>query len=146
MDALLLPALLDSLAAIRRYVEVAAAAAGLEPRPTYSLKLAVDEIATNIIVHGFEEHGLRGDVTIRAELNDDLAVILEDSGPPFDPRSRDLPDADDLEVPLEDRDIGGLGLYLAFHGVDDFKYERRGDRNLNTFIMRRRAHGSGPIT
>jgi anti-sigma regulatory factor (Ser/Thr protein kinase) len=142
MDALLLPASLDSLDAIRRYVEAAAAAAGLAPHPTYHLKLAVDEIATNIIIHGYEENGLTGNVTIRAEVNDDLEVIVEDSGPPFDPRSRDLPDADDLAAPLEDRDIGGLGLYLAFHGVDDFKYERRGDKNLNTFIMRR-AHGPG---
>ena len=142
MDSLSVPGTLQSLGEIRGYVDAAAAAARLEKHQAYSLRLAVDEVATNIVVHGYEENGLTGRIVVRASVDDAaVAVTVEDSGPPFDPRSRVLPDAADLAKPLEDRDVGGLGLYLAFKRVDEFRYERRDDKNFNTFIMRR-VHGA----
>jgi anti-sigma regulatory factor (Ser/Thr protein kinase) len=42
-----------------------------------------------------------------------------------------------IEQSIEKRSIGGLGIYLAFQGVDNFKYERVGDRNRNIFVVNR---------
>lgn len=140
MKPLCLPASLDSLDPIAAYIVEAATEAGLDPRSAYNLRLAVDEIATNIITHGYEEAGLRGDITVSGDMSEaSLTVVLEDSGIPFDPLSQDLPSEDDLKLPLEERSIGGLGIYLVLKGVDAFRYERVGEHNRNIFVMNRPA-------
>ena len=132
------PAMLESLSGIRAYVKSAAEAAGLDGKATYSLQLAVDEISTNIIGHGYQEAGLQGDLSVEAESTAEaLIVTLRDHGAPFDPRTRDLPDEEDLAKPLEERREGGLGIFLAFAGVDRFDYRREDDTNINTFVVNR---------
>jgi anti-sigma regulatory factor (Ser/Thr protein kinase) len=58
MKPMTVPATLDSLGAIAEYVLAAAASAGLDKRASYNLRLAVDEIVTNIIVHGYADADL----------------------------------------------------------------------------------------
>ena len=136
MNSLTVPGDLSSLGAIRDFVRLAAAEAGLDKRLIYRLILAVDEIATNIIVHGYEENGSAGDVEVAAEISDDsLVIILEDSAPPYNPPTEAV--REDLDRPLEERDIGGLGVFLAIQNVDQFVYERIGDHNRHTFMMKR---------
>lgn len=136
MESLTVPAELDSLSSIGRYVIEAAAAAGLDKKASYRLRLAVDEIATNIIDHGYKEAGETGDVVVKADVSDDaLTVVLEDTARPFDPLCKGRPDQIDMR--LEDRPIGGLGVFLAIEGVDEFKYEHDGKGNRNIFVMRR---------
>jgi anti-sigma regulatory factor (Ser/Thr protein kinase) len=129
---------LDSLGLIREYLMSAAKTAGLDKKATYEVSLAVDEIATNIILHGYEEKGRSGVLDIRADIDDQkLTVTLEDDGEPFDPRQTKMPEDEDLMRPLEERPIGGLGLFLAIEGVDEFRYERAGGRNRNIFVVYR---------
>lgn len=137
MDTRSFPAVLDSLAGLRRFARDAAAAAGVDEAKSYQLQLAVDEIATNIVSYGYRNAGASSLVTIRSEVRDDrLVVTLEDTAPAFDPRDKSLPEAEDLEQPLEERGIGGLGIFLAVNGVDRFDYRREGDRNLNIFEVK----------
>ncbi len=136
MEPLTVPAELDSLSPIGRYVLDAASTAGLDKKASYRLRLAVDEIATNIIDHGYKEAGETGDVVVRADILDDaLTIVLEDTAKPFDPRGQERPGQIDMQ--MEDRPIGGLGVFLAFEGVDEFKYEHEGNKNRNIFVMRR---------
>lgn len=137
MDPLTLPGVLDSLSEIGQYVNAAAQAAGLEKKVAYRLRLAVDEVATNSIIHGYEESGTTGDVVVRAEMDSEkLTIIVEDSAPPFDLRSlQDRPDH--IDRPVEDRPIGGLGVYLAIQNVDKFDYEYVDHHNRNIFIVNR---------
>ena len=94
----------------------------------------MDEIATNIVVHGYAEAERQGDLTIWADADTArLAVFLEDTGRPFDPRQ--VPQPDNLDQPLEERQDGGLGIFLALWGVDDFAYDHHGDVNRSTFVM-----------
>jgi anti-sigma regulatory factor (Ser/Thr protein kinase) len=140
MTPLTVDATLTSLSEIGRYVDTVSQAAGLARQEAYNLRLAVDEVATNVIVHGYEEHGLSGTLLLRAETTaESVAVTVEDRGPEFDPRNQAMPTAEELAEPLEDREIGGLGIFLALKSVDEFRYERRGDINVNTFVMRRGA-------
>lgn len=140
MHTLTVPGTLDSLSEIADFVKMASATAGLEKKAAYQLRLAVDEVATNIIVHGYEEAGLQGNISLRFELNEKaLTVAIEDTGIEFDPNQQLLPDAEDLAQPLEQRQLGGLGIYLVLKGVDEFVYERVGNVNRNTFIMNRSA-------
>jgi anti-sigma regulatory factor (Ser/Thr protein kinase) len=138
MEPLSLPATLDALERIGTYIVAATTEAGLDLKPAYGLRLAVDEIATNIITHGYQEAGLTGVVTVRAELSDSsLTVVLEDTGIPFDPLSRQLPGEDELNLPLEERSVGGLGIFLVLKGVDHFSYQFSEGTNRNRFVMNR---------
>ena len=136
---LTVPGNLDSLEAIKEYVLAAAETANLNKKATYGLRLAVDEIATNIIIYGYEEGKRPGVIDLRADLNDRfLTIFLEDTAPAFNPTEK-LPaeEADRINQPLQDRPIGGLGVYMAIEGVDQFFYERVDDRNRNVFVVKR---------
>jgi anti-sigma regulatory factor (Ser/Thr protein kinase) len=136
MEPLTVPGTLDSLGNISQYVIAAATAAGLDKKTSYRLRLAVDEIATNIIVHGYEEAEREGSLEVQADINEqDLTILIEDTGVPYDPTQKQPPT--DLDLPLEERQIGGLGVYLATQDVDKFSYERVGNRNRNIFIVNR---------
>jgi len=145
MEPLRVPGELASLETIRRFVRQAAEEAGLERKPAYRLALAVDEIATNIITHGYAEAGIVGELVVTAELLDDaLAVTLEDTAAPYDPRSYAAPTPDELEEPLGKRPIGGLGIYLAASGVDDLSWERVSGANRTRCVVARGAPATGP--
>ena len=136
MEPLILPGTLDSLTQIGAYVLEAASEAGLERKLAYRLRLAVDEIATNAVIYGYDRVGMEGDLVVIAELDDDtLTIVLEDMGPAYNPF--DTPSPDDLDEPLDDRDIGGLGVFLAIKGVDEFRYEWVNETNRNIFVMKR---------
>ncbi|HBN09683.1 MAG TPA: anti-sigma regulatory factor [Cyanobacteria bacterium UBA8530] len=138
MEALQLPATLDALGPIRDYVSEASKKAGLERKAAYNLKLAIDEIATNVILHGYEEAGLSGEIKISFEMNDEkIVLVLEDRGKPYDSRRHEDPSEADLELPLEERAIGGLGIFLALKGVDGFDYQSENGNNRNVFSMNR---------
>ncbi len=145
MQAKSFPGTLDALQGIREYAAAAAKHAGLSKQASYGLCLAVDEIATNIVQHGYEERGLTGALDIRAEIEEQrLIVTLEDEGTPYDPRQQPMPDQDDLTSPLESRPVGGLGVFLAMHNVDELTYERAGQRNRTVFVIRRAAKAALP--
>ncbi len=126
----------ETLARLRTIVTDACREAGVETAQMHRLKLAVDEIATNIISYGYT-HDL-GKITISTYVEGDyMTLMLEDQGVEFDPTQRELPDEDDFDLPLEERDIGGLGIFLTVNGVDEFRYERDGDWNRNYFKVKR---------
>jgi anti-sigma regulatory factor (Ser/Thr protein kinase) len=138
-NPLTVPAKLESLADVTAFVLAAADAAGLGPQARYRLRLAVDELATNIVTHGYPNapgHGPMPTIEVRTRTDEKaLTVILEDAGIPFDPRQ--VPAPADLHLPPEQRALGGLGVHLALTGVDQFQYERVGDRNRNVLVVRR---------
>ncbi|MCX6018304.1 MAG: ATP-binding protein [Chloroflexi bacterium] len=140
-ENLTVPGNLDSLKAVREFVKRATGSAGIDKQRAYKLTLAVDEILANIVIHGYDEAGRSGDVEISYHVEEDrLRVDLYDCGIPYDPTQNDTPAH--LDKQLEDRPIGGLGVYLARQGTDDFIYEFVNDRNHNTFIVNRAANGS----
>jgi serine/threonine-protein kinase RsbW len=137
MEPLVLPGVLESLGKVRKYVKEASAVANLDKKATYRLSLAIDEIVTNIITHGYDEVGLDGVLELRADVEADrLVVTVEDTGAIYDP-FKGVADSE-LDAPLEDRRIGGLGVYLTIQSVDQFHYQRVGNgRNRHTFVMNR---------
>ena len=138
MQPLLVPGTLESLSAIGHYVNEAASAAGLDKKVAYRLRLAVDEIATNIIIHGYDEAGLTGEVLVLSEMDHEaLTITLEDTSAPFDPRNLGRPGH--IDKPVEERPIGGLGIYLTIQNVDKFDYEYVNNRNRNIFMVKRPA-------
>jgi anti-anti-sigma factor len=60
-----------------------------------------------------------------------VVLTVSDDGVPFDPLAVPSPDT---SRPLEERTVGGLGIHLVRHLVDQMTYERRGDRNVLTLV------------
>jgi len=136
MQHLIASGQLDSLSVIAKYIVAISQEAGLDRKSSYKLRLAVDEIATNIIIHGYAEAGIKGDLDIRADITDqELMVSMEDTGAVYDPTEEHKPSH--LNVSAEQRPYGGLGVYLALQSVDRFIHERIGSINRNVFIVKR---------
>lgn len=135
LQPLTVQAELEWVGKVTDYAAEAAHLAGLRERVTYYLCLAVDEIATNIIVHGYKQHECEGKLTISAEIrSQELIVFLDDTAPSYDPRQVPPPD---LRQPPDRRQPGGLGIFLALRSVDRFLYERVQDHNRSTFVIHR---------
>ena len=137
MESLRVTGKLESLEKISKYVLSVAQKAELSKKDTYRLRLAVDEIATNIIIHGYEEAEIEGEIICTSTIDEQaITIYLEDTGVEYDSTLQEQPN--NLDTPLEQREIGGLGIYLAINGVDRFKYERIGNCNRNVFAIDRK--------
>ena len=118
MADLFVAAQVENLAEIRRFVREEAAALGAVEEAICDLELAVDEAACNIIYHGYE--GLGGIIQVAVERDGDrLIVRLCDEAPLFDPTRYPLPN---VTLPLEQRPLGGLGIFLIRQSVDETAY------------------------
>lgn len=112
---------LSELRDLSRMVEEFGDSQGL-PEPTvFVINLALDELITNAVTHGFT--GVpdpRIDIGLRVD-GQTLLLTIEDNGHPFDPTADSRPD---LDSPLEEREIGGLGLHLVktFASRIDYRY------------------------
>jgi serine/threonine-protein kinase RsbW len=137
MDSKTFIASLDSLKLIRDFVSKISESVSLDNKKAYNLNLAIDEIATNIINYGYPLAGKDDGVIDVSVSTDDhsLTVTLIDSGIPFDPLKKITPTEEDLAKPLEEREIGGLGIMIARQSVDEFKYEYSDNKNRNIFIV-----------
>ena len=132
MPEKIFPGTLDSLAPVRAYVGEAARAAGLDSGRTYNLCLAVDEIATNVVLHGYEEAGLKGDIIVEAfQEPGQLIIRLLDHGRTYDPAQVPQPD---IENALEQNN-GGWGIFLSKTGVDQFDYTSSDSANVHRFVV-----------
>ena len=128
------PARLESLEAINAFVTAAAEAAELDARAIYAVQMAVEEACSNIIEHAYGDVQ-EGDIecTCVADATG-LTITLCDYGREFDPSQVPEPD---LQCSLEDRPVGGLGLYLIHQMMDDVSFECRPNCNLLTMVKRR---------
>jgi serine/threonine-protein kinase RsbW len=109
---------LINLEVIRRFVEESVRSLQADENTAFALAHAVDECVTNIIEHGYRQQP--GPIEIEIErVGETLTIELRDHAPPFDPTSVPAPD---LTLPLEQREPGGLGIYLARRMVDEMRY------------------------
>jgi serine/threonine-protein kinase RsbW len=100
---------------------------GLPPRLVQAVDLALEEVLTNIISHGYADDGEHG-ITVRLEARPgELEAEVEDDGQAFDPLQAPAPDT---TRPLHERSIGGLGIHLVRTLVDDLEYQRRDGKNV----------------
>ena len=120
-----LPVIADFIAAVMRQLDI--------EEGVSEIQIAVDEACTNIIQHAYSGKG--GIITISCKLqDDDLVITIRDEGRPFDPGSVPLPD---VEANLEERRIGGLGIYLMRKLMDDVSYNFNAKKG-NKLTMRKR--------
>ena len=92
------------------------------------LDVAVEELFVNIAQYAY--HPEIGVATIRVEVQEEpLAVIITfiDNGVPYDPLAKEDPD---ITLSAEERQIGGLGIYMVKKSMDDITYEYKNGQNI----------------
>ncbi|NJO47858.1 MAG: ATP-binding protein [Oscillatoriales cyanobacterium RM2_1_1] len=158
-ESLTVPADLNSLSVIAEYVKQVGTWAKLSEKKIAKLRLAVDEVATNIIDYGYSDCSenskhLAGEniqsqpiLNLHAKLEKSQLILwIEDTGILYDPTQNASPK--NLEKPLEERELGGLGIYLAHVNVDDFIYEQVVDHAVDHIIVSPAANllAASPLT
>jgi len=130
---------LKNLPVLRRFVSEISSKYQARREVIDGLIQAVDESATNIIVHGYQ--GRPGKIEIQMTLEEDsLVVRLWDQAPLFDPTQIPPPN---LALPLEERRFGGLGVHLARHFTDQMTYQVTPDGN-NELTLRKKINPNNP--
>jgi anti-sigma regulatory factor (Ser/Thr protein kinase) len=124
---------LGELETLRQAVHEFSAENKLNQDIVFALDLCIEELISNIIFYGYND-GKQHPIELNLTLENDFVVLqIKDQGEPFDPTQRPAPD---LDVPLEERQIGGLGLHLVRHYMDSFEYLRDGVFNVTTLKKR----------
>ena len=121
---------LESLSVFREFISDCCAKFKIPNGTVFDLKLAVDEACTNIIEHGYK--GMDpGSIILSFRIESDrILVQITDFGHIFEPAEAPKPD---VEAALEDRELGGLGLYLIYQTMDNIDYESSEEGNTLTF-------------
>ncbi|OAI39463.1 hypothetical protein AYO40_05705 [Planctomycetaceae bacterium SCGC AG-212-D15] len=110
-----------------------AAANDLPRDAAHDLTLALEEIVTNVIVHGYERREGRSVRVRLAAAPGQVTAEVEDDAHAYDPLSRPEPE---LHRPVEERPIGGLGIHLVRTLMSAVTYRRDGDCNVLTLTKR----------
>ncbi|HNT06689.1 MAG TPA: ATP-binding protein [Methanoculleus sp.] len=136
MAELTVRAELGALTAIADFL--AGTLAGSADDMVFSVQLAVDEACSNTILYGYPNREA-GAITIACTVDDDvIRVTITDDGVAFDPLTAPPPL---LDIPAEERPIGGLGIHFIRTVMDSVAYARRDDRNVLSMEKRRPASG-----
>ena len=101
----------------------------LSPDVTFNLNLVLEEAVVNIINYAYPKEGHES-IYLSARLHEgSIVLVLTDTGKEFDPTM--VPDAD-ISLSAEDRQIGGLGIFLIRQIMNEVKYERIEGKNILT--------------
>jgi serine/threonine-protein kinase RsbW len=123
---------IDNLPVLQNFVVATLKMLGIDDPPAYDIELAVDEIATNVVKHGYREKA--GCIWVTCyRLGEEFYVIVKDEGRPFDPSTMPPPD---LTSELEKRNVGGLGIYFVRRVMTRMSYEYRDGKNIVTMVKK----------
>ncbi|WP_309120029.1 ATP-binding protein [Paenibacillus sp.] len=103
---------------------------GIDEKLSYAVQLVCDEWVTNVIAHGYGGAPPdAGEAAIELTIErtaDSLRLAFVDRAPPFDPLTHPEPDVD---LSVDEREVGGLGIHFMKKIMDACEYERIGGRN-----------------
>ena len=132
MKELDIEAVVDNLPDVLAFVDEQLENTDCSMKIQMQIDMAVEEIFVNIAQYAYDPE--TGPATLRVEVKPDgSAVIITfiDHGVPYDPLAKTDPD---ITLSAEDREVGGLGIFLVKKSMDDIKYEYIGGRNILTII------------
>ncbi|MSP14233.1 MAG: ATP-binding protein [Chloroflexi bacterium] len=134
--SLTVPGRVESLPQIMAFLADRAREWDLETGETYEIELVVEEACMNIIHHGYSE-AIQGEIHLVCQLKgQEMTFILEDDAPPFDPSQVPEPD---VEAPLEERTLGGLGIFFMRRIMDKVQFEQLKPRGNRLTLVKHRT-------
>ena len=128
MKELKLAATVENIEVVTDFVNEQLEALDCPMKAQMQIDVAIDELFGNIAHYAYTPEV--GDATVRVEvINDPLAVVITfiDNGIPYDPLAKADPD---ITLSAEEREIGGLGIYMVKKSMDDITYEYKDGQNI----------------
>lgn len=128
MKELNITATVENIEVVTDFVNEQLEAIDCPMKAQMQIDIAIDELFGNIAHYAYNPEV--GDATIRVEvINDPMAVILTfiDNGIPYDPLAKADPDT---TLSAEEREIGGLGIFMVKKSMDDITYEYKDGQNI----------------
>ena len=132
MKELDIEALVDNLDAVLAFVDEQLEETDCPPKIQMQIDLAVEEIFVNIANYAYNPE--TGPATVRVEVKPDGSVVsitFIDRGVPYDPLAKADPD---ISCTADERQIGGLGIFLVKKTMDDVRYEYVNGSNILTIV------------
>ncbi len=125
------PAKVEILPEITAFICDFGEKSNIHPKKMMHLDLAIDEVVANICNYAYMKPP--GEILVRVKGTEGkFEVSFIDKGIPFDPLSLDDPD---IASELNDREIGGLGIFLIRRVMDEVHYKREGDKNILILVL-----------
>ena len=112
---------------------------GVSSDIAFAVNVSVDELLTNTISYGYgdsDRHGIEMTVRMKGSV---LVVELADDAKPYDPTAAPHPD---IDAPIGERPISGLGVHFVRELMDGFRYRRSGGRNIVTLTKETQNSGT----
>ena len=130
---------LREIARVAAQIDEFCASLDLTSEVAFAVNLALDEILTNTISYGYDDdEPHRIEITVGPEA-ESLAIVIVDDSAAFDLSSAPTPD---IGTSLEERPLGGLGLFLVHQMMDSVEYRREEGRNIVTLKKNKTAEKS----
>lgn len=134
MNELIIDANIDNLDYVLSFVNEALEASNCNMKVINQINIVVEEIFVNIAYYAYNPEV--GDVTIRIFVNDEVIIEFEDYGKPYNPLLKTDPD---ITKDMEERDIGGLGIYMVKKIMDSVEYYNKDNKNI---VIIKKANGT----
>ena len=134
MTSKIFPANADALADVMGFVEETLESCGCSMRNQMALCVALEEVFVNVANYAYGEGS--GDVTLDIGFDEesrDVTFRLADRGIPFDPLKKPDPD---ITLSIEERPIGGLGIFIVKKTMDTVRYDYHDGQNILTMIKK----------
>lgn len=128
MKELTIDATIENIVTVTAFVDEQLAQRDCPMKTKRQVHIAIDELLGNIAYYAYDSE--IGIVTVRVEVTDDppaVVITFIDNGIPYDPLAKVDPD---ITLPAEERDVGGLGIYMVKKTMDDISYEYRDGQNI----------------
>jgi len=127
-DQLDIEACAENLSKVQDFVDRHLEAIGCKPKAQMQIDVAVEEIFINIASYAYVPG--KGNAVVRVEVSEEpieVTITFIDHGIPYDPLTREDPD---ITLSADERDIGGLGVFLTKEFMDDVTYEYKDGSNI----------------
>lgn len=129
---LTVPAVNESLAAVNGFVDAFLEERDCPIKAQMQIDLSVEEIFVNIANYAYRDEVGQAEVRI-SEKDGVVTLVFSDGGVPYDPLKKPDPD---ITLSADERQIGGLGVYLVKKNMDAVSYEYRDKKNVLTLTKK----------
>jgi len=120
---------IEELSALAEGIDNLAEKWDLSQALAMNINLVIEEALTNVIFHAFTDND-KHEIKISVSLNNNFLIIkITDNGIPFNPLEQKQPD---INLPAEERPVGGLGIFLISQIMDEMHYARQKNQNILT--------------
>ncbi|MCX4306586.1 MAG: ATP-binding protein [Acetatifactor sp.] len=130
MKELTINATLENIQTVTDFVDGQLEELGCSMKAQMQIDIAIDELFGNIVHYAYNPEV--GPVTVRVEVTEDplaVSITFIDNGVPYDPLAKTDPD---VTLSAEEREIGGLGIFMVKKSMDEISYEYRSGQNILT--------------